>query len=491
MSNRTSTNSTSDVLVVGAGPTGLLLAGDLAAAGVTVTLLERRGQESNLTRAFGVHARTLEELDARGVAEELIATGTALSSLRLFGRLHLDLSRLRSRFPFVLITPQYRTEEVLQRRAEAAGARILRGAEVVALRQDEDGVELDVRDGDGATATHRARYAVGADGVRSTVRRLLGLPFPGRSVVSSVMLADVRLERAPDEVLGVGATGEGFGFVAPFGDGWYRVIAWDRRRQLPDDAPVDPEELRDVLRRTLGDDYGMHDPRWTSRFHSDERQVPQYRVGRVLLAGDAAHCHSPAGGLGMNTGLQDAANLGWKLAAEIHGHAPAGLLDTYHAERHPVGATVLRGSGALIRVALARTPATRVLRSVLSRVTMLGPLTQGAARLVSGIGIGYPAPRGAHPLTGRRVPDLRLDGHTGGPERLYQALRGGAFVLVGGAPQTAAPWGGRVVAAAPAGGLTTTVLVRPDGYTAWAADGPSPDEVEAALGAWLGEPDTY
>ncbi|WP_055588554.1 FAD-dependent monooxygenase [Streptacidiphilus griseoplanus] len=488
MPHRTSTANTTDVLVVGAGPTGLLLAGDLAAAGVRVTVLERRGQESNLTRAFAVHARTLEELDARGIADELIATGTALSSLRLLGRLRLDLSGLRTRFPFVLITPQFRTEEVLQRRAEAAGAVLLRGTEVVALRQDAEGVELDVRDGDGATVTHRARYAVGADGVRSTVRRLVGLPFPGESVVSSVMLADVRLERAPEDLLGVGATGDGFGFVAPFGDGWYRVIAWDRHRQLPDDAPVDPEELRSVLRRTLGDDYGMHDPRWTSRFHSDERQVPRYRVGRVLLAGDAAHCHSPAGGQGMNTGLQDAANLGWKLAAEIHGHAPDGLLDTYHAERHPVGAMVLRGSGALIRVALARTPATRLLRSVLSRIALLGPLARRGARLVSGIGIGYPAPRGAHPLTGRRVPDLRLDGRADGPGRLYEALRTGAFVLVGRSPQVAAGWGDRVVAAVPAGDLTTTVLVRPDGYAAWAAERPTTEEVRAALGAWLGEP---
>lgn len=487
MPNQNST-STADVLVVGAGPTGLLLAGDLAAAGVRVTVLERRGQESNLTRAFAVHARTLEELDARGLAEELIATGTPLRALRLFGRLRIDLSGLPTRFPFVLITPQYNTERVLERRAEAAGARILRGAEVVGLRQDADGVELDVRGGDGSTTVHRGRYAVGTDGVHSAVRRLLDVPYPGESVVSSVMLADVRLERTPEEVITVGSTADGFAFLAPFGDGWYRAIAWDRRRRLPEDAPVDPAELRGILRRTLGDDYGMQEPRWTSRFHSDERQVPQYRVGRVLLAGDAAHCHSPAGGLGMNTGLQDAANLGWKLAAAVHGHAPADLLDTYHSERHPVGTAVLRGSGTLIRVALADTAGTRLLRSLLSGVPGFGALTGRAARLVTGIGVTYPTPRGAHRFTGRRVPDLRLAGGDGEPTRLYEALRGGAFVLVGRSPQAAAGWGDRVVTAAPAGRLSATVLVRPDGYAAWAADHPGQAETEAALTAWLGEP---
>ncbi|MFF4650288.1 FAD-dependent monooxygenase [Streptomyces sp. NPDC001380] len=492
-----STGTTADVIVVGAGPTGLLLAGDLAEAGVRTTVLERRSAESNLTRAFAVHARTLEELDARSVADDLLAEGARLPSLRAFGRLRIDLSRLRTRFPFVLVTPQYRTEEVLRRRAEAAGARILRGAEVVGLRQDADGVELDVRHsggdddggGDGRVAVHRARYAVGTDGVHSTVRRLLGLPYPGVSAVRSVMLADVRLDRTPDEVLTVGATGAGFGFLAPFGDGWYRVIAWDRARQPPDDAPVDPDELRDVLRRTLGDDFGMHDPRWTSRFHSDERQVPAYRSGRVLLAGDAAHCHSPAGGQGMNTGLQDAANLGWKLAAAVRGHAPDGLLDTYQAERHPVGAAVLRTSGALVRVATGRSPLTRAARTAAGRLGGLGPLTRRAALTVSGLGIAYPAPRGAHRLAGRRIPDLRLtaDG-AGAPGRLYEALRGGRFVLVGGPAGAAAPWGGRVVAAAPAGDPGAALLVRPDGYAAWAAERPSAADVRAALGAWLGAP---
>src|ERR671917_696877 len=355
-------DSVSEVVVVGAGPTGLMLAGDLARAGVGCTVLERRAEESNLTRAFAVHARTLVMLDARGLADNLVATGARVGALRVFGKLEVDLSRLPTRFPYVLVTPQYQTERVLEEHAVALGAQIVRGAEVVGLRQDNDGVELDVRYRDGTLGTRRAMYAIGADGVRSTVRQALALPFPGHSAAQSVMLADVRLSEAPEEVLTVNAAGDGFSFLAPFGDGWYRVIAWDRRRQLPDDAPVELDEIRDITRRVLGTDYGMRDPRWMSRFHSDERQVPKYRVGRVFLAGDAAHVHSPAGGQGMNTGLQDAANLSWKLIAVLRDGADDRLLDTYQAERHAVGKLVLRMSGTLVRAALLRGSAARLLR---------------------------------------------------------------------------------------------------------------------------------
>ncbi|WP_127359632.1 FAD-dependent monooxygenase [Actinacidiphila soli] len=470
-----------DVLVVGGGPTGLLLAGDLATAGIRTTLVERRAEESNLTRAFAVHARTLEQLDARGVADALVSTGTALDSLRLFGELGVDLSRLRTRFPYVLITPQYETERLLEDRAKAAGADLLRGTEVRGLRQDADGVELDTADG----RVLRARYAVGCDGVHSTVRESLGVDFPGESVARSVMLADVRLTDAPPDVLTVGAGREGFAFLAPFGDGWYRAIAWNPDRQLPDDAPVDFEELRAVVRLVLGTDHGMHDPRWMSRFHSDERQVADYRCGRVLLAGDAAHVHSPAGGQGMNTGLQDAANLSWKLAAVIEGRADDALLDTYQAERHPVGRTVLRMSGALTRAALGQSARARLSRRVLPAVAgRVRPLTTRGARMISGIGIRYPSPRGSHPLIGRRLPDLRVDGG-----RLYEALRGGRFVLVADdarARRVAEDWAGQVRATAPAGHLRTAILVRPDGYAAWAEHSPEPAAVRAALREWCG-----
>lgn len=492
------TAETGNVLVVGAGPTGLLLAGDLAAAGIPCTVLERREAEtSNLTRAFAVHARTLELLDARGIAEALAATGERVGALRLLGSASLDLSLLPGRFPYVLVTPQYETERVLRERALAEGAEIVYGAEVVGLRQHPAGVDVEVRASGGGAHTRRASYVVGADGVRSTVRGALGLPFPGQAAVRSVMLADVRLDDAPAGVLTVNAVGDAFAFLAPFGDGWYRVVAWDRRHQPPDTEPVGLDELREVTRRALGTDHGMHSPRWTSRFHSDERQVPKYRVGRVFLAGDAAHVHSPVGGQGMNTGMQDAANLGWKLAAELRGWAPSWLLDSYHEERHPVGRLVVRGSGAALRLVLAEPPWPRRARSAAAWLaTRVRPVARRLAGAVSGIDIAYPAPRGSHRLTGRRAPDVPLAG--AGPGRLYGLLGGGRFVLVVAANDPAVAylaskrWAGRVHYA-PAGRATrTTALVRPDGYIAWATDETAPDRraaaIRDALNHWCGRP---
>jgi 2-polyprenyl-6-methoxyphenol hydroxylase-like FAD-dependent oxidoreductase len=466
-----------DVVVVGAGPTGLLLAGDLAAAGVRVAVLEQRPeQESNLTRAFAVHARTLEALDARGLADRLVHSGARVGELQFLGKLRVDLTGLPSRFPYVLVTPQYNVERLLEERALGHGAEIVRADRVRDVRQDADGVEV-VTD----TGTATARYVVGTDGVRSTVRQALGSPFPGRTVVRSVMLADVRLADAPDDLLTADADGHTFAFVAPFGNGWYRVIAWRRDRQLPDDAPVELEEIRVTVEQALGTDYGMRDARWLSRFHSDERQVPQYRVGRVFLAGDAAHVHSPAGGQGMNTGLQDAANLGWKLAADVRGWASPGLLDTYHDERHPVGRLALRVSGGLLDVAFARPLALFVESTLAATAVRLPPVARRVARTVSGIAIRYPRPAGAHPLVGTRAPDVRLA--DGG--RLYEALRSGEFVLLAadGAPDVRRLRTVRPVHA-PAGQAGLAVLVRPDGYVGWAGDRPTASELEQALGRW-------
>ncbi|MHC3467378.1 FAD-dependent monooxygenase [Streptomyces sp. 7R007] len=494
----TRTAPDTDVLVVGAGPTGLLLAAELAAAGADTTLVERRTEQSGLTRAFAVHARTLEVLDARGTADELIARGTPIDTVRALGGADLDLTRLPSRFPYVLAVPQYETERVLRERAEAVGARVRWGTELVSLRQDDTGVEARLRARDGEERTLRAAYLVGTDGVHSTVRRDVGMPFPGRSsVMRSLVLADVRLAEPPPDVFTVDGTGDGFAFLASYGDGWYRVITWYRHRQLPDDAPVTLEEVREDTRRVLGTDFRMHDARWLSRFHNDERQVPHYRQGRVLLAGDAAHTHSPAGGQGMNLGLQDAFNLGWKLAATVRGHADETLLDSYHAERHPVGRQVVRMTGALARLAVLRPAPLDVLRDLAARTALrLGPVTDRAAGAVSGIAVRYPAPPGAHPATGARVPDLPLSGAQA-PRRLYEALRTGGFVLLTTDPAAPVPLEDRAglvdvhtVASARAAAVPPLVLVRPDGYVAWATDTTDPAgrrrELGAALDHWCG-----
>jgi 2-polyprenyl-6-methoxyphenol hydroxylase-like FAD-dependent oxidoreductase len=453
------------VAIIGAGPTGLLLAGDLAQAGIPVTLFERRSGVSNLTRAFGVHARTLELLDARGLADGLVAGGARVEGLRLFDRVRLDLTRLPSRYPFLLITPQYRVEDALTERAAAAGARIERGAVLTGLRQDDGRVTLDFGD-----RTVTADWVIGADGVHSTVRESLGLPFPGRAVLTSIMLADVRLATPPEDVLAVNAVGDAFAMVAPFGDGWYRIFAWDRRHQVTDDVPVTLDEMRAVTRRVHGTDFGITEARWMSRFHSDERQAPHYRAGRVFLAGDAAHVHSPAGGQGMNTGLQDAANLSWKLAATIEGWAPPELLDSYESERHPVGRLVLRSSGALIRMAMIRSAAARRLRNALGAVLLgLPPIVRRATGVISGVGIGYPG--------AERAGDVTLRG--GG--RLYEALRSGRHVLVTTRPLSG--YDDRLLVAAPEADTSTAVLVRPDGYVAWR--GPA-SEAAPALTRFLG-----
>jgi 2-polyprenyl-6-methoxyphenol hydroxylase-like FAD-dependent oxidoreductase len=467
----------SDVVVAGAGPTGLLLAGDLAAAGIDVTLVERRAEESNLTRAFAVHARTLELLDARGLAEQVVETGNPIDRLRVFGRAAVNLSSLPSRFPFVLITPQYSVERVLEERAVQAGVTISRGVSVRGLAQDADGVRVDCEDSAGERRQLRASYVVGTDGHRSAVRGALGLAFPGEAVVRSVVLADVRMSDPPAELLNFNANGHGFFFVVPFGDGWFRIIARDPDRELSDDAPVAMPEVVEMARRVVGTDYGMHDPRWMSRFHSDERQVRHYRVGRVFLAGDAAHVHSPAGGMGMNTGLQDSANLGWKLAAVLSDGADGRILDSYHDERHPVGKMVLRTSGGLIRAALLRPAPARAARDAAAGIAFrLPPVARRLALRISGLDIAYRPPTGSSRPVGRRAEDVTgVDGR-----RLYEVLRSARFTLVAPAGFTAGDLDGHIDVLQVREGVPR--LVRPDGYVAWS--GADADGLRATLRSW-------
>jgi 2-polyprenyl-6-methoxyphenol hydroxylase-like FAD-dependent oxidoreductase len=456
-----------DVLIVGAGPTGLTLAGDLARAAVSHMVVERRSDDPNTTRAFALHARTLEQLDLRGVADELVATGRRLPGVRLFRRTELSLAGLPSRFPFVLVTPQYETERVLATR----GVQMVSGLAVTEVRQDPEGVTATLGDG----RTLRARYLVGCDGVRSVVRESLGLPFPGRAVLRSIMLADVRLTEEPAETLTINSAVGAMAFIAPFGDGWYRIFCWNSDER-PTAEPVDLSEIRLTVRRACGTDFGMRDPRWMSRFHCDERQAPRYRVGRVFLAGDAAHCHSPAGSQGMNTGIQDATNLGWKLAAAVRGHD--GLLDSYESERHPVGRTAMRSSGALVRTGIASSATQRTLRLAALRLTLSIPaIRRKGALMISGIGIGYGG--GAH-----RVPDVALPGR----DRLYEVMRDGRFALLGAPALDVGAWSQRVTLAGPAPGGDRVTLVRPDAYAAWSGSPADLAGLRSALLRWCGPP---
>jgi 2-polyprenyl-6-methoxyphenol hydroxylase-like FAD-dependent oxidoreductase len=457
---------TADVIVVGAGPTGLALAGELALAGVRCRLLERRAAEPNITRAFALHARTLELLDARGVADEILLHGVRVPSVAPVPGASLALDVLDTRYPMIFIAPQSGTERALRARAERLGVEIVTGAEVVGLRQDAEGVTVEVGGDD--PHTERARYLVGCDGAHSAIRRLVGVEFAGKQYETHILLADVRLSEPPAEEMFARTGTDGAVISVPFGDGWFRVIAWDRQRdRVPLTEPVTYAEMRDAFRRIAGSDLGMGEPRWSSRFLSERRQAESYRAGRVFLAGDAAHVHSPLGGQGMNTGIQDAMNLGWKLAAAVHGTAPGWLLDSYAGERHPVGAQVLKLTDTFNRLVLGRSAWRNVLQGAAIRLILHFHRTRLAmAARISGIGVAYPArSRTDHAWAGRRMPDLDCGG-TG----LYEHLRDGRFTLVTREPLALGDHPAVRRVHAPALEGPAMVLVRPDGYVAWAGD---------------------
>lgn len=477
--------NSADVIVVGAGPTGLALACELALAGVRCRVLERRAEEPNITRAFAVHARTLELLDARGLADEVLLHGVRVDSVAPVPGSSLDLGVLGSRYPMIFIAPQSGTERVLRARAERLGVEIVRGAEVLGIRQDDAGVRVEV--GGAHPRTERARYVVGCDGAHSAVRRLIGVDFAGRQYETHILLADVRLAEPPAEAMFARTGTDGAVVSVPFGDGWFRVIAWDRQRdRVPLAEPVTHSEMRDAFRRIAGSDLGMGQPRWSTRFLSERRQAARYRVGRVFLAGDAAHVHSPLGGQGMNTGIQDAMNLGWKLAAAVHGTAAPWLLDSYEGERHPVGERVLKLTDTFNRLVLGRSKVRNALQALAIRAILRFPRSRLAmAERISGIGIGYPARSGDdHAWAGRRMPDLDCAG-----TRLYEHLRDGRFVLVTRDPLTLdGPPAVRGVRSAALSG-PAMVLVRPDGYVAWASDEMlTAPRTSAAIAEWCADP---
>jgi 2-polyprenyl-6-methoxyphenol hydroxylase-like FAD-dependent oxidoreductase len=477
------------VVVVGAGPSGLLLAAELALAGVDCLVLERRDAPRTQSRAICLHARSMEMLDLRGQAATFAAAGLPARSFPLGRRgAAIDFGRLDCDFPYMLDMPQSQIERLLLTRARGLGAEIRWSALVTAVEQDPDEVRVTLADG---TVEHAA-YLVGCDGTRSLVRQSAGLPFPGAANPGAVLLADLFLDELPMTDAYGDLSDRGMMLVFPFRDGSCRLVLYDfARADVPVTEPVSLAEVRAGLARITGQGFGARDMYWSARYRSESRQVTAYRTGRIFLAGDAAHTHSPAGAQGMNTGLQDAVNLGWKLGAALAGWAPGWLLDSYHSERHPVGTAVLALTARQFRLNTARSGPRRALRWTAQRVIApLPPVQSWLARSYSGVAIRYPplpCPSGpgaarSHPLAGRRLPCGELTYPGGATQRVYELFHEGRFVLLrrGGrdiTPDSSPPPGElpaqlrSIQYAACAGArLPAGALVRPDGYVAWASD---------------------
>jgi 3-(3-hydroxy-phenyl)propionate hydroxylase len=478
------------VVIAGGGPTGLMLAGELALAGVDVVIVERRtSQDVDGSRSGGLLSRTIEVLDQRGIAERFVEAGQRHAA-HGFALIPLDISDFPTRHNYVLALWQSQFEPILADWVGELGVPILHGREVASFAQDDTGVDVGL---DGDTSL-RAEYLVGCDGGRSLIRKAAGIDFVGLDPSTSWMIAQVEMDEEPEfgfrrdsvgtHALGRREVGEPIG-----------VVLTEREVEHTGDPSMD--ELREALVAVYGTDYGLRSASWISRFTDMTRQAASYRHGRVLLAGDAAHVHPPQGGQGMQTGVQDAVNLGWKLAQVVNKTSPESLLDTYHAERHPVGARVLHNTMA--QVALSR-PDDRhqALRDTMTELLGMDEPRRRIAAMLSGLDIHYDLGEG-HPLLGRRMPDL--DVHTAdGPTRVFTLLHDARPVLLNlGEPGgfDISPWANRVrlvdarhdgvwelpvlgeVAAPPA------VLIRPDGHVAWAGELTDP-ELPQALATWFG-----
>ncbi|MFI6012374.1 rifampin monooxygenase [Streptomyces sp. NPDC051243] len=469
-----------DVIVAGGGPTGLMLACELRLHGVRVVVLERDAEPTKVVRALGLHVRSIEVMAQRGLLERFLAHGRQFQVGGFFAGITKGWpDRLDTAHPYVLGIPQPVIDRLLAARATELGAEIRRGCELVGLSQDDDGVSVELADG----TRLRSRHLVGCDGGRSTVRKLLGVGFPGEPSRVETLIGEMEVTAEPETVAAVVAevreTHKRFGLV-PFGEGVFRVVV--PAEGVAQDRTLAPtlDEVRQRLRALAGTDFGVHSPRWLSRFGDATRQAERYRVGRVLLAGDAAHIHPPTGGQGLNLGIQDAFNLGWKLAAEVNGWAPEGLLDSYHTERHPVAADVLDNTRAQMQL-MSTEPGPQAVRRLLSELMDFDEVNRYLIEKITAIAVRYDFGEG-HQLLGRRLRDVELE-----RGRLYALTHSGRGLLLDRTGRlSVAGWADRVdhVVDVSEELDVPAVLLRPDGHVAWA--GADQEELAGALPRWFG-----
>ncbi len=480
------------MVIAGGGPTGLMLAAELALAKIDVAIVERRSnQDLEGSRAGGLLSRTIELLDQRGIVDRFLSQGQVMQ-VGGFGIVRLDISDFPTRHPYGLALWQSHFERILAAWVSELSVPIYREREVTGFVQDDTGV--DIEQGDGGSL--RAKYLVGCDGGRSLIRKKAGIDFAGWDPSVSYLIAEAELTGEPE--LGIRRGDKGVNGIGRLEDGKRVRVVLIEQQLMPGDQPT-LDDLSEALIFVYGTDFGVHNVTWLSRFTDMARQAASYRAGRVLLAGDAAHVHSPAGGQGLNIGVQDAVNLGWKLAQVVTGRSPDDLLDTYQAERHPIAARVLKNT--LAQTALNRGDArTTALQETLSELLRMDEPRKRYAAMMSGLDIHYDLGAG-HPLLGRRMPDLDVVTESG-PRRVFSLLRAAQPVLLNFAEPSAfdsTPWAERVqrldaryagVWELPVLGVVTApsaVLIRPDGQVAWVGEG-TDRGLRDALTTWFGRP---